>query len=423
MKAMRISAWLSVFLGAVFACFALADNGAQPLKLNIHRTSGTGIIEIVGGSGLVEIEYASRLDNGVAWSLLDTVNASTGPYYYADSTATNDAMRFYRAAIKKADNTNAVNTAPILAAIENCTVVTSTTLTFAVSASDADLPAQNLTFNLEPGAPAGADIAPNGVFHWTPTPSQSPSTNAVTVTVTDDGTPPLSAAQSFYIVVREVSTPLVQTLVWISPGTFTMGSPSTEPGRESIEGPLTVVTLSRGFWMSQYETTQADYLAVMDTNPSHFTGDLKRPVEAVSWAEATNYCAKMTERERAAGRLPSGYIYRLPTEAEWEYACRAGTTTATGFGNSLSSAQANFDGNYPYGGAARGAYLGTTAPVGSYSPNAWGLYDMHGNVCEWCLDKYAASLPGGSVTNPGGAKTGLDRVLRGGVLGGERKEL
>jgi formylglycine-generating enzyme required for sulfatase activity len=203
-------------------------------------------------------------------------------------------------------------------------------------------------------------------------------------------------------------------MVWIPPGTFTMGSPPSERDRYSDEGPQTLVTISRGFFLGKYEVTQREYLAVMGSNPSWFTGDLDRPVERVSWYEAVAYCERLTQQERAAGRLPAGYEYRLPTEAQWEYACRAGTTTATAFGDSLSSTQANFDGNYPYNGGARGPYLGRTTKVGSYSPNAWGLYDMHGNVWEWCADWYSDSYPGGRVTDPQGPTWGLDRVLRGG---------
>jgi formylglycine-generating enzyme required for sulfatase activity/microsomal dipeptidase-like Zn-dependent dipeptidase len=202
-------------------------------------------------------------------------------------------------------------------------------------------------------------------------------------------------------------------LAWINPGTFMMGSPTNEMDRDPDEGPQTQVTLSQGFWMSKHETTQEEYLAVMGSNPSFFTGNLKHPVEMVPWDDATTYCARLTDRERAVGQLPVGYEYRLPTEAEWEYACRAGTTTATAYGDSLGSAEANFDGDFPYGGAHLGSYLQATTPVGSYPPNAWGLYDMHGNVREWCLDWYGV-YPGGSVTDPRGPLTDPFRGIRGG---------
>ncbi len=204
-------------------------------------------------------------------------------------------------------------------------------------------------------------------------------------------------------------------MVFIPVGTFTMGSPLSEANRVFNEDQYTV-TLSHGFWMGKYEVTQGEYLAVMGDNPSPWTGDLQRPVDSVSWDDATNYCGKLTQLERNAGKLPSGYVYRLPTEAEWEYACRAGTATATAYGNSLSSTQANFNGNSPYGGAAQGPYLGTTTKVGSYAPNAWGLYDMHGNVSEWCWDCYG-TYPSGSVTDPRGPNTGLSHMIRGGSWG------
>jgi formylglycine-generating enzyme required for sulfatase activity len=173
-----------------------------------------------------------------------------------------------------------------------------------------------------------------------------------------------------------------------------------------------LVTISQGFWMSKYETTQEEYMAVMGTNPSYFKGEARKSVEQVNWNDATNYCAKLTAQKHDAGTLPAGYAYRLPTEAEWEYACRAGTTTATAYGDSLSSTQANFCGA-PYGGGAKGPNLRATTKVGSYAPNAWGLYDMHGNVWEWCLD-WAGTYPGGSETDPRGTTTGSIRVLRGG---------
>ncbi|MDB6040374.1 MAG: peptidase [Verrucomicrobiales bacterium] len=215
------------------------------------------------------------------------------------------------------------------------------------------------------------------------------------------------------LTVDPLPNPDAARLVWINPGAFMMGSPSNEVGRADDEGPQTQVTVTRGFWMSKFETTQQEYLAVMGNNPSAFAGNLQRPVERVTWNNATNYCAKLTLLERAAGRLPVGYEYRLPTEAEWEYACRAGTTTATAYGDSLSSTQANYNGNFPYGGANAGPYLQTTSPAGSYLPNAWGLHDMHGNAREWCLDWYGA-YPGGSVSDPRGTNTDPHRAIRGG---------
>jgi formylglycine-generating enzyme required for sulfatase activity len=159
--------------------------------------------------------------------------------------------------------------------------------------------------------------------------------------------------------------------------------------------------------MSKYETTQEEYQTVMGNNPSYFTGDLKCPVEQVTWYDATNYCGKLTAKERAVGRLPAGYEYRLPTEAEWEYACRAGTTTRFSYGDDPSYTQL---GEYAWYALNSG---NTTHPVGVKKPNAWGLYDMHGNVWEWCGDWYDP-YPGGSVTDPRGPHTGSFRVDRGG---------
>lgn len=222
-----------------------------------------------------------------------------------------------------------------------------------------------------------------------------------------------SVPQRFY----QIPVPItpVTNLVYIQPGTFTMGSPESEAGRSTNEGPQTEVTISRGFWIGKYEVTEEECVAVMGTNVSFFQWSPQLPCEWMSWEMATNYCYELTERERAGGRLPVGYAYRLPTEAEWEYACRAGTATPFGLGDgtSLSSYQANFDGTFPYGGAPLGPYFDGTTIVGSYGPNAWGLYDMHGNVWEWCQDWYGP-YPGGKVTDPKGPASGSAHVLRGG---------
>jgi sulfatase modifying factor 1 len=206
-------------------------------------------------------------------------------------------------------------------------------------------------------------------------------------------------------------------MIKVSPGEFLMGSPWSEKDRSDDELQHRV-RLTEPFWLGKYPVTQKQWKAVMGNNPSHFQGD-NLPVEMVSWEDAMEFCRRLTEMERTAGRLLGGLAYSLPTEAQWEYACRAGTTTAMAFGYRLStgyrlsSREANFHGNYPYGGAAKGPYLKKTTPVGSYRPNAWGFYDLHGNVWEWCADRYGA-YPSGSVTDPTGPSSGTNRVHRGG---------
>lgn len=202
-------------------------------------------------------------------------------------------------------------------------------------------------------------------------------------------------------------------LVPIVAGSFVMGSPAGEADRGSDEGPQTRVTISKPFWLGKTEVTQKEWTAVMGSNPSSFKGE-NLPVENVSWEDAMAFCRKLTERERAADRLPAGLAYTLPTEAQWEYACRAGTSSAFHYGDRLDASMANLDGNYPYGGASKGEYRQKTTNVGSFRPNAWGLFDMHGNVREWCADWYADKLPGGAVSDPAGAPSGSNRVYRGG---------
>ncbi|MGH9218031.1 MAG: formylglycine-generating enzyme family protein [Vicinamibacterales bacterium] len=187
-------------------------------------------------------------------------------------------------------------------------------------------------------------------------------------------------------------------LCWCPPGRFVMGSPRSEPERRPGEDQVEV-TLTRGFWMAKFEATQGLWKRVAGELPGPLTKELPAgddlPVGNVNFPETEDFCRRLTERGRKSGELPNGWEFRLPTEAQWEYACRAGTTAATSFGDSLSSRQANFKGK-PYNGAEPGPSLNRAAPVGSYPANPWGLHDMHGNTFEWCRDWYHSRLPGGA---------------------------
>ncbi|MBQ7589727.1 MAG: formylglycine-generating enzyme family protein [Verrucomicrobia bacterium] len=204
-------------------------------------------------------------------------------------------------------------------------------------------------------------------------------------------------------------------MIWIEPGTFMMGSPEDELGRKDNETQHQV-TLTQGYWLGKYEITQAQYEAVMGTNPSYYKG-ANLPVECVSWYDAKEFCSKLTDLEMEAGRLPEGYRYTLPTEAQWEYACRAGTTTALNSGKNLSDEEqcSEMDevGWYWYNAGIKSYEKGLicTRAVGQKMPNAWGLYDMHGNVAEWCADFYE-DYPTSAVVDPTGPDAGIERVAR-----------
>ncbi|MFB8796445.1 MAG: bifunctional serine/threonine-protein kinase/formylglycine-generating enzyme family protein [Microcoleus sp.] len=200
---------------------------------------------------------------------------------------------------------------------------------------------------------------------------------------------------------RGVSLEMVQ----IPGGTFMMGSPDNEEGRSNDESPQHRVTVPT-FFAGKYAITQAQWEAVMGNNPSDFKGE-KRPVENVSWDDAVEFCKKLSQTTRKT--------YRLLSEAEWEYACRAGTTTPFYFGETITPELVNYDGNHPYAKASKGLYRKETTDVGSFPPNAFGLYDMHGNVWEWCSDKwhdnYSGAPTDGSSWETGGSEY---RVQRGG---------
>lgn len=190
-------------------------------------------------------------------------------------------------------------------------------------------------------------------------------------------------------------------LIWIDSGSFLMGSSVTEVDRDEAEGPPTRVTLTHGFWLGKTEVTQMQYEAVTGENPSAFKKAGKNaPVEHVSWIMAMAYCGQLTDREREAGRLPEGYEYTLPTEAEWEYVYRAGTT-------------GEYVGSPDVMGWIESNSGGTTHSVAQKPPNPWGLHDMTGNVLEWCYDWYGR-YPGGEVIDPTGPRRGHYRIARGG---------
>ena len=217
------------------------------------------------------------------------------------------------------------------------------------------------------------------------------------------------------------------TLTLIPAGTFMMGSPESESQRRPTEGPQHPVEISHAFYMGVYEVTQGEYESVMGSNPSWFSTigggkesvrDLatsRFPVECVSWDDAHAFCVKLSEKD--------GVMYRLPTEAEWEYACRAGTTTPYHFGSTLNGDKANADGNNPYGTTVNGPSLQRTTTVGSYGANDFGLHDMAGNVWEWCEDVYDPSAYGkrtGTTVDPLVTSGSENRVVRSGGWGKAR---
>ncbi len=210
----------------------------------------------------------------------------------------------------------------------------------------------------------------------------------------------------FYRVLRFPRLQVPDSMVYLPPGTFQMGTPANDPNKTANELSQFRVTLTRGFWLSQFEVTQSEYQNLTCTNPATFTGDLERPVENISWRNAMDYCSRLTGQEHLAGRLPDGYVYRLPTEAEWEYAARAGTTNSFSFGEDQSLL-----GSY---GWYNGNSQRTTHPVGQLGANPWGLYDLCGNVFEWCWD-WIGSVPTQPVIDLRGTTNGLYHAIRGGA--------
>ncbi len=206
---------------------------------------------------------------------------------------------------------------------------------------------------------------------------------------------------------QEITNSQGMNFVLIPPGSFIMGSPEDEFQRSDNENPHKV-TITRAFYIQTTEVTQEQWKKIMGDNPSKFTGCPKCPVDSISWHDAMAFIRKLNQLERTTK-------YRLPTEAEWEYACRANTDTPFYFGKFLSTDQANYNGNHPIPGSPKGINRNQTIPVGSFPENPFGLYDMHGNVYEWCQDWYG-DYPTEPIIDPTGPETGYSKISRGGGM-------
>lgn len=209
---------------------------------------------------------------------------------------------------------------------------------------------------------------------------------------------------------KQFTNSIGMKFVWIPPGSFIMGSPKGEKDRQDNETQHKV-TLTKGFFMGVHLVTQEQWQEIMGDNPSKFKGEKNLPVEQVSWDDCQRFITKLREKDK------DKKVYRLPTEAEWEYACRAGTTTPFHFGETISTEQANYDGNGIYGTGKKGVSRKKTTPVDHFPANAWGLHDMHGNLFQWCQDWYGDYPTDDQVDPQGSDDSTRGRVLRGGCFG------
>jgi formylglycine-generating enzyme required for sulfatase activity len=246
----------------------------------------------------------------------------------------------------------------------------------------------------------------------------STGTYLLTYTVQDGAGNTASTTRTVTVVGNrtvDLNATVAMDMIWVPAGTFTMGSPMTEVGRQADRENEHNVSHTQGFYLGKYEVTQAQYEAVMTGNtdglnakPSQWPNNPDRPVEKVSHDDIQKFLIRLNSQQ--AGNIPEGWAYVLPTEAQWEYACRAGTTTVYSWGDDINSSRANYNWD---GGSTTGNDFKQTRNVGQYAANSWGFFDMHGNVWEWTADWYAA-YSSGSQTDPEGPATGSSRVLRGG---------
>lgn len=292
--------------------------------------------------------------------------------------------------------------------------------TLSFSVVDPAKPLEGVVFRWAGEAPAGAELdEKTGEVSWTAPKSAAPGVRSVVVEVERPADRKTARAEVRVEVMPplgpkagdKVVNSIGMTLVFVPEGSFTMGSPTTEAGRDEQETQHPV-HLTKGFHLGACEVTEAEYREVMETQPSYFAAEAKSPaerdrwpVERVSYLDAVAFCKKLSARdaEQKAGRS-----YRLPTESEWEYACRAGTSTPFDCGEQLSTQHAWFR-------APSGARPTTPAETGKRTPNAWGLFDMHGNVYEWCADWHSPdAYLSGDDSDPTGPAKGYTRVIRGG---------
>jgi formylglycine-generating enzyme required for sulfatase activity len=404
-------------MGLAVACIiGLLGNAARvqgqtapTVQIQLDRSAGKTAkvtVNTPGASGNCEVQYAPSLATPIQWLTLTNLLISGNSQVVSDPVPAS-GNRVYRALVKPSSGTApAITVQPADVGIN-----AGEAATFAVTASGTSPMTYNWRF-------AGRNLADDSRI----TGSGTSSLTISGVQLFDAGGYQAVVSNAFGYITSRVAV-LSVTLVtnnpgapidldankwiWIPAGSFAMGSPNSEADRYDDENPITQVSITNGFWIAKKEVTQAEYQAAMGNNPSWYKSNVNNPVEQVSWHDATNYCAKLNELGRADRSLPRGFAYRLPTEAEWEYAARAGTTTRFSFGDDASYSLLAGYGWFSVNGAD------TTHPVASKQPNPWNINDMYGNVWEWCMDWYGA-YPGGAMNNPRGPQTGTLRVFRGG---------
>jgi formylglycine-generating enzyme required for sulfatase activity len=424
---------------------AQGTNYTQNFSITI--TVNTGFVAVTGISGVPQTATVGTIltltstvapynatNQTIVWSVANagTTGATiSGNWLYATAvgtvtvraTITNGTAQGtnYTQDFSITVNTSFVAVTGISGVPETATAGTPLTLTNTVAPENATN--QTIVWSVVSAGTTGASINGNTLN------TTSAGTVTVRATIANGIAQGTNYTQNFIVTAR-VAFEVVNEMVWIPAGTFTMGTPETESDRGSSETQHQV-TLTQGFYMGKYQVTQERYQAVMGTNPSNFTNAVSpetstanRPVEQVSWYDAVEFCNKLSEQEgltpvyTITGRTPAtGYPitaatvtpdwgkngYRLPTEAQWEYACRAGTETAYNTGATISDSTGWYTNNSG----------GRTHSVGEKPANVWGLYDMHGNVWEWCWDWYG-TYDSGVQNDPTGAVSGNSRVLRGG---------